>query len=104
MPKISDITGVVLAGGKSLRFGQNKAFALLQGVTLIERVLNVMKTLFDDLLIVTNNPGDYSSFDVPVVSDLEPDKGPLGGIVTALHYSERDRIFVAACDMPLLDE
>lgn len=100
---MNDVTGVILAGGRSLRFGSNKAFALYQGVPLIERVVNVMRPLFEDLILITNTPGDYARHDLPTFTDLEPYKGPLGGIVTALHYSNCDRIFVVGCDMPILD-
>lgn len=103
MEKISNITGVILAGGLSKRFGTNKAFAHFLGTPIIERVLQVMRTLFDDLLIVTNTPEDYTCFGIPTVSDLEPHKGPLGGIVTAFDNTLNDRIFVAACDMPVLN-
>lgn len=103
MPKIDDITGVILAGGRSERFGGNKAFAAFQGVPFIERVVRVMKSIFENLLIVTNTPQDYNRLGLPILTDIEPYKGPLGGIVTALQHSPTDRIFVVACDMPILD-
>lgn len=103
MPKMNDITGAILAGGKSQRFGSNKAFARFQGVTLLDRVLGVMGAIFKDLLLVTNTLEEYSSLPVLVLEDEVPDKGPLGGIVTALKHSPADKIFVVACDMPLLD-
>jgi molybdopterin-guanine dinucleotide biosynthesis protein A len=103
MSKISDVTGVILAGGKSRRFGTNKAFARFQGVTLLDRVVGIMGSLFNDLFLVTNTPEEYSSLPVLILEDEVPDKGPLGGIVTALKHSPADKVFVVACDMPLLD-
>ncbi|MBI2082185.1 MAG: molybdenum cofactor guanylyltransferase [Deltaproteobacteria bacterium] len=103
MPKINDVTGVILAGGRSSRFGTNKALALFQGIPLIDRVLNVMSPLFHDLMIVTNTPEIYERLHLPLVKDFEPYLGPLGGIYTALRETRNDRIFVVGCDMPLLD-
>ena len=98
-----DTTGVILAGGKSSRFGENKAFAPFQGVPVINRVIDVMKKSFSDILIVTNTPDQYGGLGLPVVKDITPDQGPLGGIVTALQHTLNDRIFVVGCDMPVLD-
>lgn len=102
-PALNDVTGVILAGGRSSRFGTNKALATFRGISLIDRVLNVMAPLFQDLLIVTNSPEEYSRLNVPLVADVEPYQGPLGGIFSALRRATNDRVFVVACDMPLLD-
>lgn len=98
----TDITGVILAGGRSSRFGENKALVKFQGIPLIDRVINVMSPLFSDLLIVTNTPELYAARNLPVVADTEPYQGPLGGIFTALRHTSNDRVFVVGCDMPLL--
>lgn len=98
------ITGVILAGGRSSRFGSNKAFATYEGIPLIDRVVNVMSPLFQKLVIVTNNPAEYERLHLPLLRDLEPYKGPLGGIYTALRQTSNDTLFVVGCDMPLLSE
>lgn len=103
MPKINDVTGVILAGGRSSRFGSNKALTTFRGIPLIDRVLNVMAPLFEDLLIVTNTPEEYARLNVPLVEDIEPYQGPLGGVFSALRRAANDRVFAVACDMPLLD-
>ncbi len=103
MSPVSDITGVILCGGRSSRFGQNKALAHVRGVPMVKRVLEVMRLLFAPLLMVTNRPEEYAAFNIPMVSDLVPDRGPMEGIVTAFHHSSNDRLFVVACDMPILD-
>jgi len=100
---IEDISGVILAGGQSKRFGSNKSFALFHGISFIKRVEQVMRPLFSDLLMVTNTPEVYKSPSYTVITDDIPHQGPLGGIVTALRKAKHERIFVVACDMPLLD-
>ena len=102
MTKISHITGVILAGGKSARFGQNKAFALFEGTPFIERVLKVMRLTFSKVMIVTNSPADFAHLKVLVLADSIPCKGPLGGIMTALQQTTDDGIFAVGCDMPCL--
>lgn len=106
MPKIADITGVILAGGLSSRFGENKSLANFLGVPMIHRVARVMSDVFNDILLVTNTPEvytDLADLGLRSVRDDIPGKGPLGGIVTAFDNTPNDRIFVAACDMPVLD-
>ncbi len=102
MPR-SEFTGVLLAGGQSLRFGSNKALARFKGCRLIEHPARVLATLFDRLLLVTNSPELYSFLGWPMVPDLLPGNGPLAGIQAALHHASTPFIFVTGCDMPTLD-
>lgn len=101
---MTHITGVILAGGFSSRFGSNKALAPFRGRPVIETVVEEMKKVFEKLLIVTNTPEEYRFLNLPLLTDEMPHLGPLGGIVTALEHVETDQIFVVACDMPRLDE
>ena len=102
---VANVKGVILAGGWSSRFGTNKALANFQGMPLIERVILNLSEVFSDLLIVTNTPQDYEQLRIPILTDLVPHQGPMGGIVTALAASNQAAIFVAACDLsPLLPE
>lgn len=94
--------GVILAGGRSSRFGSNKAFADLHGKKLIEHVISVMRAVFDEVVIVTNQPEQYKEFGCKVLEDLIPDLGPVGGIATAFRYTDKDALFVVACDMPFI--
>jgi len=103
MPLVVNITGVILAGGKSSRFGENKALAHFRGIPMIQRVIESLRQLFPEILLVTNSPGEYGELGVPVVRDIVPDQGPLGGIVTAFQNTLNDRIFVVGCDMPALE-
>ncbi|MBN1619580.1 molybdenum cofactor guanylyltransferase [candidate division WOR-3 bacterium] len=95
---------VILAGGKSSRFGSDKAFAKYGDSTFVESVFLCMKNIFNRVIIVTNNKKLYSGFDAKIVEDIVPGRGPLGGIYTGLKTAMSRRIFVVACDMPLLRE
>ena len=94
--------GVILAGGRSSRFGSNKAFAELHDKKIIEHVISVMQSVFDEVVIITNQPEQYKEFGCKVLKDFIPDLGPVGGIITALRYTDKDAIFVVACDMPFI--
>ena len=76
-------SGAVLAGGESRRFGQDKAHAILAGKPLVTHVVETLQALFEDVLIVTNEPVSYEHFDVTVVSDIVRGAGSLGGLLTA---------------------
>jgi len=101
---IEDITAVILAGGKSSRFGSNKALAEFNGVRLIERVTDLLRTIFNRLIIITNNPLEYSYLNLPLYRDLIEGLGPIGGIYTGLDAIDNDWAFVCACDMPFINE
>ncbi len=96
-------SGAVLAGGKARRFGRDKAHALLAGKPLIAHVVEALQILFEDVLIVTNQPVSFERFGVTVVSDIVRGAGSLGGLLTALVHADGERCFVAACDMPFLN-
>ena len=98
------ITGIILAGGKNLRMGKNKAFIEVNGQRLIDRTKNLFVELFDEVLLVTNSPRDYLDLNLRLVADLWPGKGALGGIYTGLFHASHSHAFVAACDMPLLNK
>ena len=97
------ITGIILAGGKNLRMGKNKAFLEINGRRIIDRTKDLFLELFDEVLVVTNSPLEYVDLNLRLVADLIPEKGSLGGIYTGLFHSFHARAFVAACDMPFLN-
>ena len=103
VPRYKDVTGVILAGGKSSRYGTNKAFAKINGIPLIENVIRVMRSLFQDLVLITNTPDEYAYLELPMYEDLIEDLGPIGGIYTALNSITNDAGFFVACDMPSLN-
>lgn len=95
-------TIVIQAGGQSIRMGQDKALLPFMGVPLISRVVERLSSLADELLITTNQPEAYQFLGVPLVSDIVPGKGALGGLYTALHAAQHPITAVVACDMPFL--
>jgi len=97
------ITGIILAGGKNLRMGKNKAFLEINGRRIIDRTKDLFLELFDEVLVVTNSPLEYVDLNLRLVADLIPGQGSLGGIYTGLFHSSHARAFVVACDMPFLN-
>jgi molybdopterin-guanine dinucleotide biosynthesis protein A len=100
-----DVTGIILAGGKSLRFGRNKAVETIAGMTLIERVVKHLLLITDKIILVTNGGNnDFAEIkSIESITDIYPGKGPLGGIYTGLHSSHTGANIVVACDMPFLN-
>lgn len=97
------VTGVVLAGGLSTRMGANKAFMEVQGERIIDRTVRVLKDVFSEVILVTNDTLLYLDLDCILVTDVLPNKGPIMGIYTALLFASGEYIFVVACDMPFLN-
>jgi len=98
------VTGVILAGGQSSRMGSNKALLPYRGGRFIESIFRQMSGLFEDLLLVTNNPEQYAFLDCRMVPDLYPGLGALAGLHAGLHHSRTPHIFAVACDMPYLND
>ena len=100
---IAQVAGVILAGGKSSRFGSNKALALHQGAALIQGIARKLAGLFPETLLVTNTPADYGFLGWPMVADHYHNCGPLAGIHAALRTVSQPRAFICGCDMPLIN-
>lgn len=99
MTHLDNIAGVVLAGGQSKRFGSNKALALWQGRRLIDHAVTTLSNYFSECIITTNNTSLFSDMrDGRLIKDIVPNRGPLGGIVTAFHHTTKNHLFVLACD------
>ncbi|HCV00484.1 MAG: hypothetical protein CL897_05330 [Dehalococcoidia bacterium] len=100
------VTGVILVGGLSRRFGSDKASAVLRGRPLLQWVRDALAPAVDELLIVTARdqalPPMHPSIPVTVVEDHEPECGPLGGLTTGFLVATTPICFVACCDAPLL--
>ena len=96
------VTGVVQAGGKSTRMGgRPKALIQLGGRSIVERVVAALTPVVDDVLVVTNTPELYAFLGLPMVADVYPDHGSLGGIYSGLSAAG-EIAFTVACDMPFL--
>jgi molybdenum cofactor guanylyltransferase len=100
---MKEVTGILLAGGKSRRMGLDKRFLQLGGETLVRRALSVYERLFTEILIVVAEPvPELSDMGYQIVTDLIPNCATLGGLYTGLSFARSRRIFAAACDMPFL--
>lgn len=101
--KISSCTGIVLAGGQNRRFsGTNKAFIRVGGKRILDRVYDILETLFDEIILVTNDPVQYLEWDLTIVTDIFPIRSSLTGIYTGLFYASTPYAFFTACDTPFL--
>ena len=100
----TEVTGVLLAGGKSLRMGQDKRYLIVGEQTLLERGLGVLRSMFHEILVIIAQDSPPLKIDARVVRDLVPDCGSLGGIYTGLTQATTPYIFAVACDMPFLNQ
>lgn len=100
---IADVTGVLLAGGKSTRMGQDKRFLPIGGRALLERGLYTLHSLLQHVCIVIAQDSPFLTANVPVLRDVVSHCGSLGGLYTGLREASTPHIFVAACDMPFLN-
>lgn len=91
------MTGVVLIGGRSRRFGSDKVLSGFKGKPLIRHVVETISPLFDETILVGHRRKGLD--DYRVVEDIRPGCGPLGGIYTALTAATSDYCFVCAADM-----
>ena len=103
--KVKNIAAAVLAGGKNSRMaGQNKAFIQINGVPIIQRTINLLDEIFEEIIVVTNSAEYFKLYENKflIIKDIFRDAGPLGGIHSALTHTSKDAVFVVACDMPFL--
>jgi molybdenum cofactor guanylyltransferase len=102
--KSERVRGLVLAGGKSRRFGRDKALAKSGNTTFLEKAVMLLDKMNLKPVVVTRLKADYSFLKCPVLYDKLPDKGPLGGIYTAMSSFKDSNFLVLSCDMPALTE
>jgi molybdopterin-guanine dinucleotide biosynthesis protein A len=95
------LTGIVLAGGKSRRFGTNKALMEIHGKKLAEYAINLLEKFCSSILISTNEP---LPFNYEQIADIQPDLGPVMGIYSCLNQSKTPYNLILSCDMPLVNE
>lgn len=100
MTKALGTIGVILAGGRSSRFGSPKWRAELGGVSLLERVTAAQRDVFEEVILVTGDPEPFAGIDIPLVADTAGVAGPLAGIHAALAYAAGKSIALAPCDAP----
>lgn len=96
-------TGVILSGGLSTRYdGTEKALLQVGGVRILDRIYDIYSELFEEIILVTNNPQKYLDWDLLIVSDLFPIRSSLTGIHAGLFYMTNPFAFISACDTPFL--
>ncbi|OQX84919.1 hypothetical protein B6D60_08600 [candidate division KSB1 bacterium 4484_87] len=100
--KNKNIGAIILAGGRSRRFGQDKTLATLFGISLIDRAINIVREITNDIIIATNSPEKLTSLPYPKIKDLIPGRGPLGGIYTGLFFSKHQKNIIIPVDMPFI--
>jgi molybdopterin-guanine dinucleotide biosynthesis protein A len=94
------LTLSIQAGGKSSRMGVDKALLDFGGTTLIQHLLARLDSLASETLITTNHPEGYHFLGLPLIPDVIPARGALGGLYTALSAASQPLVAVVACDMP----
>lgn len=99
-----DAACLIMAGGEGRRFTPDKPLLKIDGQSIIWRVVEVVRRVFSEILLVTNTPGKYDFLGLPHIGDEIPGCGPLMGIYSGLRAIKAERAFVCAADMPFMDE
>ena len=94
------LTVCIQAGGQSSRMGEDKALKTFLGRPLIQRVIDRLAPIADEVVVTTNRPEDYAFLGVRLIPDLKPGRGALGGLYTAIASAAHPFVAVVACDMP----
>src|SRR5215208_4697543 len=94
------LTVCIQAGGQSSRMGEDKALKPFLGRPLIQRVVERLSPIADEMIVTTNRPDDYAFLNLPLFPDLKPGRGALGGLYTALASAKYPLVAIVACDMP----
>lgn len=98
------LTVVIQAGGQSSRMGEDKALKPFLGRPLIQRVIERLEPIADEMIVTTNRPAEYGFLNLLLVPDLKPGRGALGGLYTAIASAKSEFVAVAACDMPFVSK
>ncbi|MGJ8698122.1 MAG: NTP transferase domain-containing protein [Verrucomicrobiaceae bacterium] len=99
--QISNLNALILTGGKSSRMGQDKASLQIAGQTLLQRTTHLLAPLTDKIFLSVAHD-DSGTYDLPVIKDLEPSPGPLGGLQAAFHHDPDSPWLLLAIDLPRL--
>ena len=97
-----DITGIILAGGKSSRMGTDKGFLMLNEKPFIQYSIDALKPLVSEIIIVSDNP-DYDTFGFKRINDTVKNAGPVAGICSGLEASSTELNLILSCDIPLIN-
>ncbi len=99
MENHKNISAYILCGGKSVRMQSEKGLVLYKGKPFIRWIIEAIMPITSNIILVTSN-GDYTMVGVPMIEDTFADKGPVGGIYTALKHSMSAQNLILSCDVP----
>lgn len=97
------ITGIILAGGKSKRMGTDKARLAWGKGTLIEHVIEELRSIVDEIIVAVDEAGRFRNLNAKIIEDVIPGAHALGGLYTGLRMASHERCFVCGCDAPFLN-
>lgn len=97
------MTGILVAGGKSIRMKQDKGFVHFDGKPMAQHGIELLKHFFSDCRISANNK-DYETFGLPLIADTYTNIGPMGGIHACLSSIQKKYMFLLGCDLPNINE
>ncbi len=96
-------SAAILCGGLNSRMGgKNKGLLRLNQETFLQRLHRVLHPLVTEIILVTKDPAQYTGLDLKIIKDIYPIRSSLAGVHAALTRAENDRVFITACDLPLL--
>ena len=101
-------SGVVLAGGKGLRFGKDKALIQFKGKPLVKWVMEVIDEVVDEIILSLPSDAEVFKFleavgsNIKIVKDTEPDLGPISGLLSSFREAKGEYVAVAPCDSPFI--
>lgn len=96
--------GAILAGGENRRIPYIKGLLKVEGMSIIERNIGLLKEKFNKVVISTNSPEIYFPFDLPMIGDVIDERGPMTGIFSVMVATGAESVFIIACDMPFVKE
>jgi len=96
-----DITGIILAGGKSSRMGTDKGFLMLNNKSFVQYSIDALKPLVSEIIIVSDDEA-YDAFGFKRVNDITKNAGPVAGICSGLKASTTEYNLILSCDIPLI--
>ena len=102
MGNSKDISAYVLCGGKSVRMQAEKGLVLYKGKPFIRWIIEAIMPITSNIILVTSN-GDYNLVGLPMIEDIYAEKGPVGGIYTALDHSKTELNLILSCDIPKIN-
>lgn len=98
---LKEVSGAILAGGKSTRMNVPKGLIQIDGKTLINSIMSVLQTVVTEAMIIANDPV-YDKGAYPMYHDIDKGKGPASGIHSALHHAQHEKVLIVSCDVPFV--